>query len=170
MAEKPTFGIAPPPDLIAEAIAKNYARGGKKTKLLRIISRLHKERLSARWDLNSTQRETLMDSKEHPMQTLLNATQFLLTIADDLANATKDTETQRKAQELRLELAKAANALAKTKVQAEDQATLLRLVTSTLAALLNSTPYADQKLILPEGHTQRERATLLLQMLEKSAP
>jgi hypothetical protein len=98
-----------------------------------------------------------------PLLTLYNATVYLMSIAEDLARATHVNDQVKLAQALTVVLKRDMAALAHTHAQARTQTELLTLLTTTLAALLTREP---DVLVLPNGHTQRERAAILLRVLE----
>jgi hypothetical protein len=98
-----------------------------------------------------------------PLLTLYNATVYLMSIAEDLARATHTHDQVKLAQALTVVLKRDMAALAHTHAQARTQTELLTLLTTTLAALLTREP---DVLVLPNGHTQRERAAILLRVLE----
>jgi hypothetical protein len=90
-----------------------------------------------------------------------------MSIAEDLARATHTNDQVKLAQALTVVLKRDMAALAHTQAKADAsakaQTQLLTLLTTTLAALLTQNP---DVLVLPNGHTQRERAAILLRVLE----
>jgi hypothetical protein len=102
-------------------------------------------------------------SKATPLLTLYNATVYLMSIAEDLARATHTNDQVKLAQALTVVLKRDMAALAHTSAKADAATQLLTLLTTTLAALLTQNP---DVLVLPNGHTQRERAAILLRTLE----